>query len=142
MPIYLDEIGEDSNKAHTIGYVAKIYGVSTTLVIKWFDSGKLKGFKIPGSRYRYVPHESLVKFSREHLGIEFLIDEVYYTTGKAAKICKLSQQTIIRNFDDGSIKGFRIPGSRFRRIPRRSLIEFTKEHGMYDYIKGNLGILE
>src|SRR5439155_1208163 len=39
-----------------------------------------------------------------------------FTTGEAAKICKGSQQTIIRCFDNGQLKGFRVPGSRFRRI--------------------------
>ena len=41
-----------------------------------------------------------------------------FTTGEAAEICKVSQQTIIRCFDSGRLRGFRVPGSRFRRIPR------------------------
>ncbi len=41
-----------------------------------------------------------------------------FTTGEAAEICKVSQQTIIRCFDSGRLNGFRVPGSRFRRIPR------------------------
>ena len=45
-----------------------------------------------------------------------------YTTGEAAAICNVSQQTIIRCFDAGRLQGFRVPGSRFRRIPRDSLI--------------------
>lgn len=53
-----------------------------------------------------------------------------YTTGKAAEICKVSQQTIIRCFDAGKLEGFRVPGSRFRRIPRASLIRFMKENGI------------
>lgn len=53
-----------------------------------------------------------------------------YTTGEAADICNVSQQTIIRCFDSGKLAGFRIPGSRFRRIPRDSLIKFMKEHDM------------
>src|SRR5881398_754031 len=44
-----------------------------------------------------------------------------FTTGEAAKVCKVSQQTIIRCFDNGQLKGFRVPGSRFRRIPREAL---------------------
>ena len=39
-----------------------------------------------------------------------------FTTGEAAEICKVSQQTIIRCFDSGRLQGFRVPGSRFRRI--------------------------
>ena len=51
-----------------------------------------------------------------------------YTTGEAAEICNVSQQTIIRCFDAGRLDGFRIPGSKFRRIPRESLIKFMKEN--------------
>jgi excisionase family DNA binding protein len=53
-----------------------------------------------------------------------------FTTGEAAKICKVSQQTIIRCFDNGQLKGFRVPGSRFRRIPRESLYKFMKDNGI------------
>jgi excisionase family DNA binding protein len=51
-----------------------------------------------------------------------------YSTGEAAKICRVSQQTIIRCFDSGRLDGFHVPGSRFRRIPRESLIKFMKEN--------------
>lgn len=51
-----------------------------------------------------------------------------FTTGEAAKICKVSQQTIIRCFDSGQLRGFRVPGSRFRRIPRAELYQFMKDN--------------
>ncbi|MHC4266438.1 MAG: response regulator [Planctomycetota bacterium] len=53
-----------------------------------------------------------------------------YTTGEAAVVCKVSQQTIIRCFDSGRLEGFRVPGSRFRRIPRQSLVKFMKENSI------------
>lgn len=53
-----------------------------------------------------------------------------YTTGEVADICKVSQQTVIRCFDNGRLKGFRVPGSRFRRIPHESLVQFMKENGI------------
>jgi len=53
-----------------------------------------------------------------------------FTTGEAAEVCKVSQQTIIRCFDSGRLEGFRVPGSRFRRIPRQSLIKFMKENNI------------
>jgi excisionase family DNA binding protein len=53
-----------------------------------------------------------------------------FTTGEAAKICKVSQQTIIRCFDSGQLKGFRVPGSRFRRIPRDQLYSFMRDNGI------------
>ena len=51
-----------------------------------------------------------------------------FTTGEAAEICKVSQQTIIRCFDSGRLTGFRVPGSRFRRIPRKDLLQFMKSN--------------
>src|SRR4030042_6739282 len=51
-----------------------------------------------------------------------------FTTGEAAEICRISQQTIIRCFDSGRLDGFRVPGSRFRRIPRQSLVKFMREN--------------
>ena len=51
-----------------------------------------------------------------------------FTTGEAAEICQVSQQTIIRCFDAGRLRGFRVPGSRFRRIPRDELIKFMRSN--------------
>lgn len=56
------------------------------------------------------------------------INKTVFTTGEVADICKVSQQTVIRCFDNGRLRGFRVPGSRFRRIPRDSLIQFMKEN--------------
>lgn len=53
-----------------------------------------------------------------------------FTTGEAADICRVSQQTIIRCFDSGRLEGFRVPGSRFRRIPRVSLVKFMKSNSI------------
>ena len=51
-----------------------------------------------------------------------------FTTGEAAEVCRVSQQTIIRCFDAGRLEGFRVPGSRFRRIPRQSLVKFMRDN--------------
>ncbi|MGD0571818.1 MAG: response regulator [Sedimentisphaerales bacterium] len=53
-----------------------------------------------------------------------------FTTGEAAEICRVSQQTIIRCFDSGRLEGFRVPGSKFRRIPRESLVKFMKNNAI------------
>jgi len=53
-----------------------------------------------------------------------------YTTGEAAEVCSLSQQTIIRCFDNGQLGGFRVPGSRFRRIPRDEMVRFMKKNNI------------
>ncbi|MDH3583485.1 MAG: response regulator [Phycisphaerae bacterium] len=57
-------------------------------------------------------------------------DKQVFTTGEAAEICQVSQQTIIRCFDNQQLKGFRVPGSRFRRIPRDELLRFMKDNGI------------
>jgi len=57
-------------------------------------------------------------------------DKHVFTTGEAAEVCKVSQQTIIRCFDAGRLKGFRVPGSRFRRIPREELLRFMRENNI------------
>ena len=53
-----------------------------------------------------------------------------FTTGEAAEVCKVSQQTIIRCFDSGRLEGFRVPGSKFRRIPRQSLVKFMRDNSI------------
>ncbi|MFN0012115.1 MAG: response regulator [Phycisphaerales bacterium] len=55
-------------------------------------------------------------------------DKKIFTTGEAAEVCKVSQQTIIRCFDAGRLGGFRVPGSKFRRIPRAELIKFMMDN--------------
>ena len=63
-------------------------------------------------------------------GFEESAMKTVFTTGEAAEICKVSQQTIIRCFDSGRLKGFRVPGSRFRRIPREALIAFMRDNNI------------
>ena len=50
----------------TTGEVARLCGVAPRTVSKWFDAGQLRGFKIPGSRDRRIPKESLIYFMRAH----------------------------------------------------------------------------
>ncbi len=53
-----------------------------------------------------------------------------FTTGQVAKICKVACRTVSKWFDSGRLRGYKIPGSQDRRIPREHLIRFLKEHGM------------
>jgi excisionase family DNA binding protein len=50
------------------------------------------------------------------------------TTGEVAKICNVAPRTVSKWFDAGSLKGYRIPGSKDRRIPLNQLVRFMKEH--------------
>ena len=49
----------------TTGQCAKLCGVTPRDVAKWFDSGRLRGYRIPGSQDRRVPKEYLLRFLRE-----------------------------------------------------------------------------
>lgn len=52
------------------------------------------------------------------------------TTGEVAKICNVAPRTVSKWFDTGALHGYRIPGSKDRRIPLNQLIRFMKHHGM------------
>jgi len=61
-----------------------------------------------------------------------------FSTAEAARICGLSTMTIIRRFDAGMIRGYRLPGSKFRRIPREALVEFGKKYSLaLDFSNGS-----
>lgn len=53
-----------------------------------------------------------------------------FTTGQVAEICQVAPRTVSKWFDSGRLRGYRIPGSRDRRIPRESLMTFLKENGL------------
>jgi len=146
----------------TTGQVAEIIGSSIHIVHNLFDTGKIIGFRVPGSRYRRITLETAIEFiancptMQERLlrlleasqftennkislgdyGLDALIgrgnirfhpEQRLYTTGEAAALAKLSQRTIIRNFDTGRLQGHRIPLSRDRRITADSLARLLEE---------------
>lgn len=50
----------------TTGQVAQIFSVNINTVIKWFDEGKLGGFRLPRSNERRIYRESVVDFMTAH----------------------------------------------------------------------------
>ena len=65
------------------------------------------------------------------------------TTGQVAQICNVAPRTVTKWFDSGQLRGYRIPGSKDRRIPLNELIRFMKDHDIpTDALeKGKLRIL-
>jgi hypothetical protein len=59
-----------------------------------------------------------------------LPEPTVFTTGDVARICQVAPRTVSKWFDTGQLKGYRIPGSLDRRIPRDSLVAFMRSHGM------------
>lgn len=52
------------------------------------------------------------------------------TTGQVAQICSVAPRTVTKWFDTGRLRGYRIPGSRDRRIPVIELIRFMRAHNI------------
>ncbi len=52
------------------------------------------------------------------------------TTGEVARICNVAPRTVSKWFDTGKLRGYRIPGSKDRRIPLQQLIRFMRAHGI------------
>ena len=65
------------------------------------------------------------------------------TTGQVAQICNVAPRTVTKWFDSGQLRGYRIPGSRDRRIPYSELVRFMKSNSIpTEHIeKGHIRIL-
>lgn len=53
-----------------------------------------------------------------------------FTTGEVASICHVAPRTVSKWFDAGQLRGYRIPGSRDRRIPLQQLVQFMRANGL------------
>src|ERR1700733_8676300 len=80
------------------------------------------------SRYKYCQVESPVVSGENAMSATKVKDVL--TTGEVAKICNVAPRTVSKWFDSGALHGYRIPGSKDRRIPLNQLIRFMKQHGM------------
>ena len=86
----------------TTGEVARLCGVAPRTVSKWFDAGQLRGYKIPGSRDRRIPRESLVRFMRAHgiplQGLDGALTRVLFIDGEYQN-ADLMRLALERDFD-------------------------------------------
>jgi excisionase family DNA binding protein len=147
-------------RVFTTGQVAKICRVNSATVAKWFDSGKLEGYRIPGHPDRRIPREALIRFLKEnHMPLGVLEEEEratsanpepagsnseplaweqplplgvmkVFTLEQVATLCHVAPQTVAKWFDCGRLQGYRLPGSQERRIPRIALVKFLMANGM------------
>ncbi len=58
-----------------------------------------------------------------------------FTTTEAAEILNVSTITVQRAIDSRALKGYRLPGSLFRRVPRGALLQFMRDR---EYDQGRL----
>ena len=56
----------EEKKVYTTGEVARLLGININTVIKWFDEGDIKGFRLPKSNERRIPITSLRSFMETH----------------------------------------------------------------------------
>ena len=65
------------------------------------------------------------------------------TTGQVAQLCNVAPRTVTKWFDSGQLRGYRIPGSKDRRIPLNELVRFMKDHNMPTTVleKGKVRVL-
>jgi excisionase family DNA binding protein len=61
---------------------------------------------------------------------EPMVTQQAYTTGQAARLLCVAPRMVAKWFDQGRLRGYRVPGSQDRRIPREQLIAFITEHGL------------
>jgi excisionase family DNA binding protein len=93
---------------------------------------RLPGLRVSGGSGRWM-HEDKVASKVLREDETMLFDKDVLTTGEVAKICNVAPRTVSKWFDSGSLKGYRIPGSKDRRIPVSQLLKFMKAHGIpYD----------
>ena len=126
-----------SNRNYRIGEVAEIFQVAPNTISKWFKKEMLKGHKIPGTDnyHRRFLREDILKFMKDY-GIPILLNRAY-TTGEAAKICKVPQKIIIDQFDRGNIRGYRLPNLEcYPQKGHRRIIY----HGLEEFIRATPGM--
>jgi len=68
--------------------------------------------------------------SRLYGGVCMARNKDVLTTGEVARICKVAPRTVTKWFDSGQLRGYRIPGSKDRRIPVTQLIRFMRQNNM------------
>jgi len=51
-----------------------------------------------------------------------------FTTGEVAEVCNVAARTVSKWFDRKLLGGYRIPGSKDRRIPVAELVAFMKKY--------------
>lgn len=73
-PVKAKRWGTHLRNVFTTGQVARICQVAPRTVSKWFDTGRLGGYRIPGSDDRRIPRTALLKFlSENHIDVNWLL---------------------------------------------------------------------
>ncbi len=117
-------------KCYTTGQIAKICQVAPRTVSKWFDAGRLGGYRIPGSMDRRVPRNELIRFLRENDMPTYGMMEDGLLTVMTVAITELLQSQLQHL---SSVEGYRwvpVPdsfrmGMEMHSIPDVVIIDFS-----------------
>ncbi|MBS3093584.1 helix-turn-helix domain-containing protein [Candidatus Pacearchaeota archaeon] len=62
-------------------------------------------------------------------------EQLFYSTGDIAKLCKVAPKTVSRWIDEGYLRGYKIPGSKERRVSPKHLKRFLCDHEMAEVLE-------
>ena len=120
-------------KEFTVAQAARALSVSTNTISRWFDCGKLKGYRFPSRRAARIKAADLISYLKaegiDHSGVP-RGERHAFTTSQAAKIVGVNSRTILRRMNLGQIKGYYIQGTQERRIYGESLRKMAQEQGI------------
>jgi excisionase family DNA binding protein len=144
-------------KVFTTGQAARIVKVAPRTICHWFDSGRLEGYRIPGSQDRRIPRDALIRFLKEHnMPLGELAEqprelaEDYrnepappapadpdpgpvrkaFTVRDVARICKVPPHVVGKWLDSRRLRGVRGGERGTWQVARPELLRFLKAHGM------------
>jgi excisionase family DNA binding protein len=83
-----------------------------------------------GALFRFAPPLLTVFYFNQERKKIMAKGKKVLTTGQVAEICNVASRTVGKWFDRKLLNGYRIPGSRDRRIPVPELIAFMKKHNI------------
>lgn len=136
----------ESNGSYTVAQAARICGVSSSTIRKWFDRGELRGYGVPGPACLRVRREALDAYVSKHrlrnrlnspLPKKRSDGQQSFSAAQVASILGIVPKTVVRKVRRGELQGYFIPGDRIRRIPKENLVKFAKTKGFKLRRKGS-----
>ncbi len=115
----------------TTGDVARLCHVSPRTVSKWVDTGKLRGYCIPGSRDRRIPVNHLISFMRAH---EMPLDDIDAGTCRILVVGDTLPCEIAERLVDSKQFEVQVAGTSFNAGVQ---VEQTKPHVIILNVDGN-----
>lgn len=103
-------------RVFTTGQVARIFSVNINTVIKWFDTGRLEGFRLPRSNERRIYRESVAEFMDAHGISPALLDRFDEAEG-IARAARMSTRGSVEDAA-GSLSAD-APGIELRNFERK-----------------------